>query len=87
MHESYVQMLLSFKNWGIAAYGTAIRLRVTAFSDVACSFVLWPQMAVKIKFLRLATDGSNRKNEFIKDYMFTFSLSTNVSNRSFSAVL
>jgi hypothetical protein len=27
-------------------------------------------MAVKIKFLRSATDGSNRKNEFIKDHMF-----------------
>jgi hypothetical protein len=66
-------MLLSFKIWGIAAYGTAIGLHRYRIADVACSFVRWPQMAVKIKFLRLATVGTNRKNEFIKDQMFTFS--------------
>jgi len=67
MHDSYVQMLLSFKNWGIAAYGTAMRLRVSAFPTshaVSCdghrwhwklNFYYWPQMAVIGKMNLLKT--------------------------------
>ena len=67
------------KKWVIAVYSTAVRLPVTAISDIACSFERWPQMAVKIKFIRLATDGSNRKSEFIKDHVFTFCLRLSVT--------